>query len=130
MHCRRTSSENRKNYDSIESVEAGGSHVQLHLVAYVPNKPRYLLFSFKSYGNRNRSFQSGWFYRYPWLHYNESMDAVFCHTRIRAVVRNMTTSEMQKAQTVFTRDGYRNWKSENKKGLKLVLHTKQEAVAT
>ena len=76
------SSESGQDYAAVESVEAVSS--QLPLLGDRPNQPRKLLFPSKSYGNRNRSFPSGWFDRHPWLHYVESLDPVFCHTCIKA----------------------------------------------
>ena len=70
------SSESGQNYAAVESVKAvAGS--QLPLLGDRPNQPRNLSFPSKSYGNRNRSFRSGWFDRHAWLHYVESLDAVF-----------------------------------------------------
>ena len=77
-------------YAAVESVKAVGS--QLPLLGDRPNQPKNLSFPSKSYGNRNRSFQSGWFDRHPWLHYVESLDAVFCHISIKAVARNLISS--------------------------------------
>ena len=61
------SSESGQDHAAVESVEAVGS--QLPLLGDRPNQPRNLSFPSRSYGNRNRSFQSGWFDRHPWLHY-------------------------------------------------------------
>jgi len=110
------SSESGQDYAAVESVKAVGS--QLPLLGDRPNQPRNLSFPFKSHGNRNRSFQSGWFDRHPWLHYVESLDAVFCHTCIKAVASNLISSG--NADNVFTRYGYNNWKSatEKNKGFK------------
>ena len=57
------SSEGVQDYAAVESVKAVGS--QLPLLGDRPNQPRNLSFPFKSYGNRNRSFQSGWLDRHP-----------------------------------------------------------------
>ena len=105
------SSEGSQDYAAVESVKAVGS--QLPLLGDRPNQPRNLSFPLKSYGNRNRSFQSGWFDRHPWLHYVESLDAVFCHTCIKAVASNLISSGS--ADNVFTRYGYNNWKSATEK---------------
>ena len=86
---------------------------QLPLLGDRPNQARNLSFPSKSYGNRNRSFQSGWFDRHPWLHYVECLDAVFCHTCIKAVASNLISSG--NADNVFTRYGYNNWKSATEK---------------
>ena len=84
------SSEGGQDYAAVESVKAVGS--QLPLLGDKPNQARNLSFPSKSYGNRNRSFQSGWFDRHLWLHYVESLDAAFCHTCITAVASNLISS--------------------------------------
>ena len=120
------SSESGQDYAAVESVKAVGS--QLPLLGDRPNQPRNLSFPSKSYGNRNRSFQSGWFDRHPWLHYVESLDAVFCHTCIKAVASNLISSG-----NVFTRYGYNNWKSATEKNKGFRKHkaraSHKEAVA-
>ena len=118
--------ESGQNYAAVESVKAvAGS--QLPLLGDRPNQPRNLSFLSKSYGNRNRSFQSGWFDRHPWLHYVERLDAVFCHTCIKAVASNLI------ADNVFTRYGYNNWKSATEKNKGFRKHeasaSHKEAVA-
>ena len=105
------SSESGQDYAAVESVKAVGS--QLPLLGDRPNQPRNLSFPLKSYGNRNRSFQLGWFDRHPWLHYVESLDAVFCHTCIKAVASNLIASG--NTDNVFMRYGYNNCKSATKK---------------
>ena len=50
------SSESGQDYAAVESVKAVGS--QLPILGDRPNQPRNLSFPSKSYGNRNRSFQS------------------------------------------------------------------------
>ena len=52
-----------QDYAAVESVKAAGP--LLPLLGDRPNQPRNLSFPFKSYGNRNRSFLSGWFDRHP-----------------------------------------------------------------
>ena len=83
------SPESGQDYAAVESVKAVGSQLPLPGDYSRPNQPRNLSFPSKSYGNRNRSFQSGWFDRHPWLHYVESLDPVFCHTCIKAVESNL-----------------------------------------
>ena len=52
-----------QDYAAVESVKAAGP--LLPLLGDRPNQPRNLSFPCKSYGNRNRSFLSGWFDRHP-----------------------------------------------------------------
>ena len=133
MRCRNTRGdfESGQDYAAVESVKAVGS--QLPLLGDRPNQPRNLAFPSKSYGNRNRSFQSEWLDRHPWLHYVESLDAVFCHTRIKAVAGNLISSG--NADNVFTRARYgcNNWKSTTEKNKGFRKHeasaSHKEAVA-
>ena len=58
----------------------------LFLDVDVPDKPHQpVAFNFpkRSFGKKNsvqRSFQASWFSQWPFLHYDEANDAVFCHT--------------------------------------------------
>ena len=73
----------------------------------------------------------GWFDRQPWLQYVEILDAVFCHTCIKAVASNLISSG--NADNVFTRYGYNNWKSATEKNKGFRKHkasaSHKEAVA-
>ena len=118
------------HYAAVDCVEARASRCLLPPIGDKPNQPRNLSFPSKSYGNRNRSFQPGWFDRNPWLHYSERKDASFCHNCIKAAASNMISSG--NADQAFTRDCYNNWKSatEKKKVLvntRTVLHTKKRS---
>ena len=65
------SSESGQDYAAVESIEAVNS--QLPLRKDRRNQPiNHFLLSPTATGT-GRSFQSGWFVRYPWLHYSESM---------------------------------------------------------
>ena len=92
------SSESGQDYAAAESVKAVDS--QLPLLRDRPNQPRNSSFPSKSYGNRNRSFQLGWSDHHLWLHYIKSLDAVFCHTCIKAVASNLILSA--NADNIFT----------------------------
>ena len=48
-----------------------------------PHQPLAFKFPKRVFGkikSVNRSFQPAWFNQWPYLHYNESKDVVFCHT--------------------------------------------------
>lgn len=48
-----------------------------------PHQPRTLAFPKRTFGTTKtveRSFQKNWFDKWPFLHYDEPKDAVFCHT--------------------------------------------------
>lgn len=48
-----------------------------------PHQPRSLNFPSRQFGKTkvvSRSFQSKWFDKYKWLHYDEAQDAAYCYT--------------------------------------------------
>ena len=52
-----------------------------------PHQPRIVNFPKRNFGKTKvvkRSFQSCWFDKWPWLHYNESDDSVLCYTCAKA----------------------------------------------
>jgi len=75
-----------------------------------PNQPRDIEFPKRTFGKdvKQRSFQPDWFNSFKWLHYDQTKDTAFCFTCIRALKKNMISSE--KSETAFTETGYRNWK--------------------
>ena len=40
----------------------------------------------RKFGSRYRSCQSQWFQEFTFLHYDVEIDAVFCHTGVKAIV--------------------------------------------
>ena len=44
-----------------------------------PNQPSNFNFPKKLYGKQYRSVQSTWFREYPWLHYDDQKDCLFCY---------------------------------------------------
>ena len=67
-----------------------------HVVAAGPDQPQLFNFpkrSFESKKVEKRSFQPSCFTRWPFLHYDESTDAVFCRTCLMAFkLKRMKTS--------------------------------------
>jgi len=76
------------------------THVNLHgqrssytftIMAEVPdspNQPSGFSFPKRKFGTTKvveRSFQGGWFKSWPWLHYVEERDIVFCHVCVKAL---------------------------------------------
>lgn len=57
-----------------------------------------------------RSVQSAWFRKWPWLHYNQVEDKMFCHTCCQAAKQGMTTHGAEKKKDTFLTVGYTNWK--------------------
>ena len=59
-------------------------HATSYLVPGQPNQPTTIKFPKRQFGKFNRAFQGTWFNCFPWLHYDETNDKVFCHTCMRA----------------------------------------------
>ena len=52
-----------------------------------PHQPRKFSFPMRSFGKTSvvkRSFQAEWFDKFPWIHYDEALDAALCHLCARA----------------------------------------------
>ena len=55
-----------------------------------------------------RSCQSAWFSEWPWLHYREHDDSVFCHTCVLAF--KDLKMPFRNADDAFVMQGFCNWK--------------------
>ena len=55
-----------------------------------------------------RSFQSAWFKRWAWIHYDEVNDKALCHTCVKAYQANMLSNAC--LEPAFLSSGYTNWK--------------------
>ena len=79
----------------------------------VPHHPNELFkFPMRSFGKAKiveRSFQPTWFVKWPFLHYDEVADHVFCHTCMKAFKEKKMKST-KKADPAFVINGYCNWK--------------------
>ena len=88
------------------------SRSELPDVAERPNQPMKFNFPKRQFGKTkivNRSFQSQWFQKWRWLHYDESRDLAYCHICVVAI----KTGKMKNAGTVdsaFIARGFCNWK--------------------
>jgi hypothetical protein len=60
-------------------------------------------------GNRSLSFQAGWFTRFSWLHYCNTVQGVLCFYCAKAEAYKLSDLAT-KRETAFTIDGYCNWK--------------------
>ena len=83
-------------------------------VGDTPNQPLSFSFSFpkREYGRSiivKCSFQSQWFSKWQWLHYDQSRDMAFCHTCMMAVKSKKITS-LGTGDLAFVSHGYSNWK--------------------
>ena len=78
-----------------------------------PNQPASYKFPKQKFGEAKpvlRSVQSAWFHKWPWLHYYQADDRMFCHTCCLAVKQGMTIHGVDKKQDTFITVGYTNWK--------------------
>jgi len=64
---------------------SSSSRFDLPNILFVPHQPTNLVFPKRAFGKTKvvyRSFQPSWFKQWPFLHYDESNDVVYCHTCI------------------------------------------------
>ena len=73
----------------------------------VPGQLNPIKFPKRQFGKFNRAFQGNWFNDFPWLHYDESNDKVFCHTCMRAEFEGKLRTARNK-DPAFVIDGYCN----------------------
>ena len=84
-------------------------------VSVLPTKahhPKSFKFPKRSFGKKtvvNRSFQSVWFNKYPWLHYIENDDAVLCITCAQASAQKKLQWSSS-SDLAFISKGFTNWK--------------------
>lgn len=77
-----------------------------------PHQPKKFKFPPRSFGQKivkKRSFQAPWFDRFKWLHYDEEMDAAFCHVCAKAE-ENGRLSGSARRDAAFLTKGFTNWK--------------------
>ena len=76
-----------------------------------PHQPRSGSFPSRAFGKTkvvNRSFQSKWFDKYKWLHYDEAQDAAYCYTCKTAEEQNKLRTKYK--DLAFISRGFTNWK--------------------
>ena len=76
---------------------------------HTPNQPSQYNFPKKRYGNQYRSVQSIWFSEYPWLHYDEKKDSLFCYICSNQYLKGNLASAKNTEQA-FISNGFSNWK--------------------
>ena len=84
---------------------------QIHLK--VANQPRHFKFPKREFGTSTiakRSFQSSWFDKWTWLHYNEQRDLAFCYLCQQAVKENKL-QWASNSDDAFIQRGFSNWKA-------------------
>ena len=88
------------------------SSVDHETIANKPHQPRTFSFPKREFGVTTvarRSFQPSWFDKWPWLHYCEDSDSVFCFTCMKACSENKLHSSLN-AESAFISAGFTNWK--------------------
>ena len=100
-----TNSTDDANHHTHETVPKSTPQVQDG-----PYQPTNFEFPKRTFGNdpKLRSFQSSWFQKYSWLHYNASLDKVFCHTCMKAIRLGKVIAS--NSEESFTKTGFQNWK--------------------
>ena len=71
------------------------------------------------------SFQSEWFNKYSWLHYDEPLYAAFCHGCVTALNTNMVSSKQMDAS--FVAKGFTNWKDTTSKEMGMHQHHRSDS---
>ena len=72
-----------------------------------PNQPK-IVFKKSKIAGVFRCFVYKWFLEYPWLHYNEAEDRVYCFHCVKCIQMNISKYNFSKA-TAFTYDGFNYW---------------------
>ena len=77
----------------------------------------------RKFGNdpKERLFKPQWYQKYPCLHYDVTLDKVFCHTCIKAIKLGKLSAT--KSEEAFTNTGFQNWKKALEKSFGLAKHS-------
>ena len=81
------------------------------LPASPTHPPHHFIFPKRDFGQKKvvkRSCQASWFSKWPWLHYQQSSDAVFCHVCVNAL--RSKRMDMRRGDPSFSYKGFSNWK--------------------
>ncbi|KAK0153294.1 Zinc finger MYM-type protein 1 [Merluccius polli] len=63
----------------------------------------------------SRSFKSAWFEKWKWLHYVKDINKALCYTCCSVVERKLIQEEKMRADAVFIRGGFSNWRKATEK---------------
>ena len=72
-----------------------------------PHQPN-IIFKKTVFAGTPRSFHHKYFLEFPWLHYNETEDKVYCSYCVKCIKENLSKSNFSKAEA-FTYDGFNYW---------------------
>ena len=101
---------------SCSSSTNGQSENQARiLLGDQPNQPKSFTFPKRTFGLKKpiyRSFQCSWFTKWPWLHYDQVNDKVYCFTCVKASTTGLLSSGAYKQVRRCLRKSwlYTNWK--------------------
>lgn len=72
-----------------------------------PHQPK-ITFPHRTFGKQKRAFCATWFDRFPWIHYQDATDVVFCYYCLVAEMRSLPTTAYK--EDTFAKTGFFNWK--------------------
>ena len=93
------------------SKQVAGSAITFPTISTEPHQPKRFNFPKREFGKKSivkRSFQADWFLKWPWLHYREDDDTVFCYTCVKAFKELQMSN--RNAEDAFISRGFSNWK--------------------
>lgn len=88
----------------LTKIEPASDDIRFH-----PLQPRKITFPVRMIGNKKRSFQPRWFDLYPWLEWDSSVNAAFCHRCRMSRKLNLITFSHNR-EVAFYESGFMNWK--------------------
>ena len=97
------------------------------MIGDVPHQPRSFNFPHRGFGKKNvvkRKFQPLWFGSWPWLHYQEDVDKVFCFQCVEAYQLNQL--KCSTLEPAFISTDYGNWKDATAKKAGFSAHEKSD----
>jgi len=107
VHCK-SSRESEQDVTSVTSPESA--------IRLAPLQPRNIIFPSKVFNTKKQSFRVAWFDLCPWVEWDSSAEAAFCHTcRMASQLRLISFAHC--ANEAFTKTGVSNWKRALKKFL-------------
>jgi len=91
------------------SKNISGKDIALPDIPHQPHHPAATFVYPHEFGKKTifrRSFQPSWFTNWPWLHYCEDSDVVFCHTSITALWQKKM--QLNRGDASFVSKGFSN----------------------
>ncbi len=93
-------------------AEDGAANTAVNVSLLVdPFQPNDFNFPSRRFGTESfaRSFNSGWFQRWTWLHYVKETDKALCFTCCSAVEKKLIFENRSRADATFVKGGFSNW---------------------